>query len=143
ALGGDEVPTTRWQDDPQIRARATSLGLAHVGELHGWFLAQVCQHVLDRGRRPVVWDEGFSAQLPTATVVTSWRGWGQGVRALAAGHDVVMAPEQVVYLDHRAGDGPDEPVPVGLLRTVAGVYAADPPPAAAAAPLPPGSGPTL
>jgi len=143
ALGGDEVPTTRWQDDPQIRARAASLGLAHVGELHGWFLAQVCQHVLDRGRRPVVWDEGFSAQLPTATVVTSWRGWGQGVRALAAGHDVVMAPEQVVYLDHRAGDGPDEPVPVGFLRTVADVYAFDPLPAAVAGTLPPGSGTLL
>ncbi len=143
ALGGDEVPTTRWQADPQVRARAEALGLAHVGELHGWFLAQVCRFVLDRGRRPVVWDEAFGPQLPTGAVVTSWRGWGQGARALAAGHDVVMAPEQVVYLDHRAGDGPDEPVPVGFLRTVADVYGFDPLPAEVAGTLPGGGGTLL
>src|SRR5699024_12387830 len=117
--------------------------LEHVGVLRGWFLAQVCQHVLDRGRRPVVVDEAFSPQLPTRAVVTSWRGWCQGARALAAGHDVVMAPEQVVYLGHRAGDGPDEPVPVGFLRTVADGYASAPLPAQAAGTLPPGGGQLL
>src|SRR5699024_10792629 len=58
-------------------------------------------------------------------------------------HDVVRAPERVVYLDPRAGDGPDEPVPVGFLRTVADVYAFDPLPAAVAGTLPPGSGTLL
>jgi len=126
ALGGDEVPTTPWRADPQIVARAEALGLADVGDLHGWFVSRLAEHVASRGRRAVVWDEAFGPALRRDAVVTSWRGWAAGADALAAGHDVVMAPEQVVYLDHRAGDGPDEPVPVGFVRTLEDVYAFEP-----------------
>ncbi|WP_454043101.1 beta-N-acetylhexosaminidase [Cellulosimicrobium sp. Marseille-Q8652] len=129
ALGGDEVPTTLWRENPAVVARAAALGLDDVRDLHGWFLARLAEHVTTRGRRAVVWDEAFGPALPRDVVVTSWRGWAVGADALAAGHDVVMAPEQVVYLDHRAGDGPDEPVPVGFLRTLDDVYAFEPLPA--------------
>ncbi len=129
ALGGDEVPTTLWRENPEIVARAHALGLEDVGDLHGWFVARLAEHVAARGRRAVVWDEAFGPALPREAVVTSWRGWAAGADALAAGHDVVMAPEQAVYLDHREGDGPDEPVPVGFLRTLEDVYAFEPLPA--------------
>ncbi|WP_265521773.1 beta-N-acetylhexosaminidase [Oerskovia flava] len=133
ALGGDEVPATLWREQPEIVARAQDLGLADVTGLHGWFLARLAEHVRAAGRRAIVWDEAFGPQLPTDVAVTSWRGYAVGARALAAGHDVVMSPEQVVYLDHRAGDGADEPVPVGFLRTVEDVYAFEPMPAGALA----------
>ncbi|MCO7274232.1 beta-N-acetylhexosaminidase [Cellulosimicrobium cellulans] len=126
AIGGDEVPTTLWRENPTIVARAEALGLDDVGGLHGWFLARLAEHVASRGRRAVVWDEAFGPALPRDVVVTSWRGWAVGADALAAGHDVVMAPEQVVYLDHRGGDTPDEPVPVGFLTTLDDVYAFEP-----------------
>ncbi|WP_318657311.1 beta-N-acetylhexosaminidase [Cellulosimicrobium composti] len=132
AIGGDEVPTTLWRENPAIVARAQALGLDDVGGLHGWFLARLAEHVASRGRRAVVWDEAFGPALPRDVVVTSWRGWAVGADALAAGHDVVMAPEQVVYLDHRGGDAPDEPVPVGFLTTLEDVYAFEPLPAAVA-----------
>ncbi|UKJ65892.1 beta-N-acetylhexosaminidase [Cellulosimicrobium cellulans] len=133
AIGGDEVPTTLWRENPAIVARAEALGLDGVGGLHGWFLARLAEHVASRGRRAVVWDEAFGPALPRDVVVTSWRGWAVGADALAAGHDVVMAPEQVVYLDHRGGDAPDEPVPVGFLSTIDDVYAFEPLPAGLAA----------
>ncbi|MBD5786442.1 beta-N-acetylhexosaminidase [Cellulosimicrobium terreum] len=139
ALGGDEVPTTLWRESPGIVARAAALGLDDVGDLHGWFLARLAEHVTSRGRRAVVWDEAAGPMLPRDVVVTSWRGWAAGADALAAGHDVVMAPEQVVYLDHREGDGPDEPVPVGFLRTLEDVYAFEPLPAALTEPAAPGT----
>ncbi|MFF2621590.1 beta-N-acetylhexosaminidase [Oerskovia jenensis] len=126
AIGGDEVPTTLWRENPAIVALAAQRGLADVADLAGWFLARLSEHVTARGRRAVVWDEGFGEQLPRDVVVTAWRGFTVGADALEAGNDVVMAPEQVVYLDHRAGDGEDEPVPVGFLRTVEDVYAFDP-----------------
>ncbi|MCM3660266.1 beta-N-acetylhexosaminidase [Georgenia satyanarayanai] len=122
-LGGDEVPTRPWRASPHIVAQARELGLSDVAELHGWFLARLCDHVRGHGRRAVVWDEALGPQLPTDAVVLSWRGWTRGLQAMAAGHDVVMAPEQVLYLDHRAGAGPEEPVPVGFVRTVEDVYA--------------------
>ncbi|SDC92644.1 hexosaminidase [Sanguibacter gelidistatuariae] len=122
-LGGDEVPTTLWLDSPEIVAQATALGLEHVRELHGWFIARLSEHVIAAGRRPVVWDEAFSPALPTEAIVTAWRGVTVGAVAMEAGHDVVMAPEQVVYLDHRSGEGPGEPTPVGFLRTIEDVLA--------------------
>lgn len=134
-LGGDEVPTTLWRGSPHIVERARTLGLLgpdgapDVAQLHGWFVARLAQHVSDAGRRAVVWDEAMSPLLPLDAVVTSWRGYAQGAAALAAGHDVVMAPEQAVYLDHRAGEHPAEPIPVGFLRTTEDVYAFDPLPA--------------
>jgi hexosaminidase len=39
----------------------------------------------------------------------------------------VLCPEEHVYLDHRQSDHPDEPIPVGYLRTLADVYAYEPP----------------
>lgn len=138
-LGGDEVPPTLWRESPAIVERARVLGLrtpdgaTDVAQLHGWFIARLAQHVSAAGRRAVVWDEGMSPLLPRDAIVTSWRGYAQGAEALAAGHDVVMAPEQVVYLDHRAGEHPGEPIPVGFLRTIEDVYAFDPLPSAALA----------
>jgi hexosaminidase len=142
-LGGDEVPPTLWRGSPQIVERARSLGLVgpdpstgprqratpDVAQLHGWFVARLAEHVSDAGRRAVVWDEAVSPMLPRDVIVTSWRGYAQGAAALAAGYDVVMAPEQAVYLDHRAGEHPAEPIPVGFLRTVEDVYGFEPLPA--------------
>ncbi|MFP3712933.1 beta-N-acetylhexosaminidase [Puerhibacterium sp. TATVAM-FAB25] len=132
AIGGDEVPTTAWRERPDVVARAAALGLVgpdgagDVARLHGWFLARLAEHLRSRGRRAVVWDEAFGPDLPRDVVVTAWRGTAVARRALAAGHDVVLAPEQHVYLDHRQGEGPDEPVPVGFLRTLEDVYAFEP-----------------
>ncbi|GAA2219499.1 hypothetical protein GCM10010413_07470 [Promicromonospora sukumoe] len=131
-LGGDEVPPTLWRESPAIVERARSLGLfdaagaVDVAQLHGWFVARLAEHVSAAGRRAVVWDEAVSPMLPRDVIVTSWRGYAQGAAALAAGYDVVMAPEQVLYLDHRAGEHPAEPIPVGFLRTVEDVYSFDP-----------------
>ncbi|NOW01104.1 family 20 glycosylhydrolase [Isoptericola chiayiensis] len=138
ALGGDEVPTTAWRERPDIVERAAALGLARSGvdgtdgvaRLAGWFLARLADHLRTRGRRAVVWDEAFGPDLPTDAVVVCWRGHAVALDAMAAGHDVVLAPEQEVYLDHRAGDGDSEPVPVGFVRTTRDVYAFDPLPSA-------------
>ncbi|MEJ3654367.1 beta-N-acetylhexosaminidase [Actinomycetes bacterium KLBMP 9759] len=129
-LGGDEVPTTPWHGSAELEAQAAQLGLGSVDELHVWFVAQLAHHLAERGRRASVWDEASGPLLPADAVVCSWRGVAQGADAMRAGRDVVLAPEQFVYLDHRAGDGPDEPVPVGFVRTVDDVYGFDiePPP---------------
>ncbi|MFD8703505.1 beta-N-acetylhexosaminidase [Kitasatospora sp. NPDC059648] len=71
--------------------------------------------------RPEAWGRSRAA-------VSSWRGFGGGIAAAKAGHDVVMCPEQHVYLDHRQADGPDEPIPVGFVRTLEDVYRFEPVP---------------
>jgi hexosaminidase len=65
---------------------------------------------------------------PGGAVVSSWRGYAGGIAAARAGHGVVMCPEQQVYLDHRQDEGPDEPVPIGYVRTLGDVYRFEPVP---------------
>lgn len=130
-IGGDEVPTTEWDRSARARERAAELGLDATAQLHGWFLRRISEHLHSRGRRTLSWDEilDAGAALPPDVVVASWRGERGGLRAAQSGHDVVMCPEQSVYLDHRQSDHPDEPIPVGYLRTLADVYDYEPVPA--------------
>lgn len=134
-IGGDEVPSTEWAHSPRARRRAAELGLSEPAALHGWFLRRISEHLRARGRRPMSWDEILDAgvPLPPGVLVASWRGEDGGVRAARAGHDVVMCPEQAVYLDHRQSDDPDEPIPVGYRRSLADVYRYEPLSADAAA----------
>ncbi|ANC30828.1 beta-N-acetylhexosaminidase [Isoptericola dokdonensis] len=142
ALGGDEVPLTAWRARPDLVERAAALGLTDatgagdVARLHGWFVARLADHLRTLGRRAVVWDEAFGPDLPGDAVVLCWRGHEVALEAMAAGHDVVLAPEQEVYLDHRASDDPDEPVPVGFVRTTADLFAFEPLPDAVRASRP-------
>lgn len=128
-VGGDEVPTAQWAADPASRRRATELGLPSPAHLHGWFISRMTAHLATLGRRALGWDELLdNGQPPAGTIIGSWRGEEAGVAAAKAGHDVVMCPEQLVYLDHRQSDHPDEPIPVGFLRTLADVYSYEPVP---------------
>lgn len=130
-IGGDEVPTTEWEQSSRAVRRATELGLRDPAQLHGWFLRRISEHLHARGRRAMSWDEilDVGAMLPPGVLVASWRGETGGVRAASAGHDVVMCPEEAVYLDHRQSDDPAEPIPVGYRRTLADVYRYEPVPA--------------
>ncbi|MGW6741021.1 beta-N-acetylhexosaminidase [Streptomyces sp. NPDC055025] len=66
--------------------------------------------------------------LSPGAAVSSWRGYAGGIAAARAGHDVVMCPEQQVYLDHRQAAGEDEPMPIGYVRTLEDVYRFEPVP---------------
>lgn len=128
SLGGDEVVTEGWRADDRVVAHAADLGLPDVGDLQAWFLAELCNHVIANGRTPTVWDEGLRPGLPRETVIMAWRGTAIAARAVEAGYDAVLAPEQYLYLDHRAADGTQEPVPVGVVSTVEDVANFDPDP---------------
>jgi hexosaminidase len=121
-VGGDEVPTTQWAADPATVAKATELGLSGVDDLHAWFLTRLAEHLGSLGRRAMVWDEAVAPLLPRDVLVGAWLS----AAAAEAGYEVVLCPEEHVYLDHRQSDHPDEPIPVGFLRTLADVYAYEP-----------------
>jgi hexosaminidase len=132
-LGGDEVPTVQWQNNPVAAERMTALGCTSEVQLHGWFVSQLADHLAKLGRRSLGWDEILEAgDLAEDAIIASWRGEQAGVVAASSGHDVVMCPEQQVYLDHRQAEHPDEPIPVGWLHTIKDIYSYEPIPAALA-----------
>lgn len=130
AVGGDEVPLTQWQRSERAERRRVELGLGSVAELHGWFVRRIADHLGTRGRRALGWDEiAGVGGVAAGTVIASWRGERAGIEAARAGFDVVMCPEQYVYLDHRQSADPAEPIPVGGVHTLDDVYRYEPVPA--------------
>ncbi|MFL4950173.1 beta-N-acetylhexosaminidase [Streptomyces sp. MMS24-I31] len=144
-IGGDECPKDQWRASPAAQARIRELGLADEDELQAWFVGHFDKWLAARGRRLIGWDEileggsraaglevpaGEAAGigLTQGAAVSSWRGYAGGIAAARAGHDVVMCPEQQVYLDHRQAPGEDEPVPIGQVRTLEDVYRFEPVP---------------
>ncbi|MFE3517065.1 beta-N-acetylhexosaminidase [Streptomyces sp. NPDC059166] len=127
-IGGDECPKDQWRQSPAAQARIAELGLADEDELQSWFIRHFDRWFRDRGRRLIGWDEILEGGLAEGAAVTSWRGYGGGIAAAEAGHDVVMCPLQQVYLDYRQADGPDEPMPIAYVRTLEDVYRFEPVP---------------
>ena len=136
-LGGDECPKEQWQARRRAQARMRGAGAARTRtscragssgtSTAGWPRG---------GRRLIGWDEILEGRLLDAglapgAAVSSWRGYAGGIAAARAGHDVVMCPEQHVYLDHRQAAGPDEPIPIGYVRTLEDVHRFEPVPPAA------------
>lgn len=129
-IGGDECPKDQWRQSPTAQARIKELGLADEDELQSWFIRHFDTWLTARGRRLIGWDEILEGGLAPGAAVSSWRGYAGGIAAAEAGHDVVMCPEQQVYLDHRQHGGPDEPMPIGYVRTLEDVYRFEPVPPA-------------
>ncbi|NEY32848.1 family 20 glycosylhydrolase [Streptomyces sp. PRKS01-65] len=127
-VGGDECPKDQWRRSPAAQARIAELGLADENELQAWFIGHFDAWLSARGRRLIGWDEILEGGLASGAAVSSWRGYAGGVAAARAGHDVVMCPEQQVYLDHRQDADPGEPVPIGYVRTLEDVYRFEPVP---------------
>jgi hexosaminidase len=125
-VGGDECPKDQWKESPAAQARIKELGVGDEDGLQSWFIRHFDRWLSERGRRLIGWDEILEGGLAEGATVSSWRGYGGGIAAAKAGHDVVMCPEQQVYLDHRQHGGPDEPVPIGFVRTLEDVYRFEP-----------------
>ncbi|WP_413753502.1 beta-N-acetylhexosaminidase [Streptomyces sp. R-74717] len=128
-IGGDECRKDQWKESPAAQARIDEFGLADEDELQSWVVRHFDTWLTARGRRLIGWDEILEGGLPAGAAVSSWRGYGGGIAAAEAGHDVVMCPEQYVYLDHRQDGGADEPMPIGFIRTLEDVYRFEPVPA--------------
>lgn len=143
-VGGDECPKDQWKQSPTAQARIRELGLKDEDELQAWFIRHFDGWLAARGRRLIGWDEilegtgGAEGAAPDSgttglgmapgATVSSWRGYAGGIAAARSGHDVVMCPAQQVYLDYRQDPGPDEPMPIGYVRTLEDVYRFEPVP---------------
>ncbi|MER8265883.1 beta-N-acetylhexosaminidase [Streptomyces griseus] len=108
-IGGEECPTTEWEDSPAARERAAALGLAGPAELHGWFLGRIGAFLVERGRTPLGWVENGTDLPPEFTVMT-WRDPSHARAAARRGHQVVAAHHRATYLDYAQSGDPAEPV---------------------------------
>ena len=109
-MGGDECPKNYWDKNPQILAMRKELGLKNSQEVQAHFVQKLEKIITSKGKRMMGWDEILEGGgLPKNTAVMSWRGMEGGIQAAKDGHEVVMTPNNHVYIDLMQGDKAIEP----------------------------------
>ena len=125
-IGGDECPKIRWQESPQCQLLMKREGLKNEEELQSYFIKRMEKIVAEKGRKIIGWDEILEGGIAPSATIMSWRGEQGGIDAANAGHDVIMTPDPVLYLDHYQGSSLCEPAKIGGLTTLQQVYAYNP-----------------
>jgi hexosaminidase len=127
-VGGDEAVKDRWIASPRVKARMRELGVGDMTGLQSYFVARIERHVRGKGRRLIGWDEILEGGLPESAAVMSWRGVEGAVTAAKHGHDAVLSPAPLLYLDYLQSDAATEPPGRPANVTLADVYAFEPVP---------------
>lgn len=103
-LGGDEANKKAWEVCPKCRLRMKKEHIAGVEDLQGYFMNRMAKYVQSKGRTVIGWDEWTNSKIPEGAVITGWQGLGTaGYKAALLGHDFVMSPSSILYLDYYQG----------------------------------------
>jgi hexosaminidase len=97
-IGGDEVEETQWKSSASIQAFARAHRLSSAHDLQTYFNRRVERLLKKHGKTMVGWDEVLNPELPTDTVIQSWRGPASLVEAATRGHRSLLSFGY--YLDH-------------------------------------------
>ena len=122
-IGGDEAGKNNWERCSDCQARMKAEGLQSVEELQGYMIRRVERFANEHGKHIIGWDEILEGGLAPDATVMSWRGTEGGLKAIAAGHDVIFTPTDYCYLDYHQGS---QYRAAGRLVTLEKVYSFDP-----------------
>ena len=128
-VGGDEAVKDEWKANPAVQAKMKAAGVKDEEAMQAWFTSRVGQILERRGRRLIGWDEILAGGLAPDATVMSWRGIDGAIAAAKAGHDTVLSPWPLLYLDNRQSASADEPPGRGRAVSLREVYEFDPVPA--------------
>ncbi len=108
-VGGDECYKGYWEENEACKALMKKENL-HGGEgLQSYFMKRLEKIISSKGKKMMGWDEILEGGLAPGAAVMSWRGMEGGTEAAKMGHEVVMTPNQSVYIDLPQGDIAAEP----------------------------------
>jgi hexosaminidase len=97
-IGGDEVNGKSWDSNPRILAFTREHKLDGPKGLQAYFNQRLSK-ILEKYHKTVIgWDEVLHPDLPTATMIQSWRGNASLAEAAAKGHRGILS--WGYYLDH-------------------------------------------
>lgn len=99
-IGGDEAPKDQWEQSPRVRELMKKEGMKDGHDVQSYFVKRVEKILEKKGRKLIGWDEIREGGLSPKATVMSWRGEAGGIASAKEGHDVVMASNSHLYLDH-------------------------------------------
>jgi hexosaminidase len=125
-IGGDEAVKDEWNASAAVQARARQLGISDADALQTYFTQKIGGYLATKGRRAVGWDEILQPGLAADAVVMSWHGASAAHEAAIRGNDTVLAPDPLLYLDHRQSPLAAEPPGRILIISLKSVYDFEP-----------------
>ncbi len=126
-LGGDEANKEAWLKCPECRMRMKKEGITDVEYLQGYFMDRMTKYVQGKGRTVIGWDEWTNSKVPEGAVIYGWQGLGTaGYKAAKEGHNFVMTPSQILYLDYYQGPQWFEPRTYFGNNTMEKIYSYEP-----------------
>jgi len=128
-IGGDEAPKDEWEASPDAQKVIKKNKLKDEHELQSWFITRIEKFLNKHGRRIIGWDEILEGGLAPNATVMSWRGEEGGIAAAKLNHDVIMTPNNYLYIDYlQAEDKSIEPLGIGGFVSLERVYSYHPRP---------------
>jgi hexosaminidase len=128
-FGGDEAKTGEWAESSRIQEHKQKLGISTEWDVQNHFTERLHALVASHGRSMIGWDEIVEhGNPPVDTAAMYWRDGDHQwviIKALQAGHPVVLANHKHTYLDayqHPTG----EPLAIGGHLTVEQIYPWEP-----------------
>ncbi|MFV0377880.1 MAG: beta-N-acetylhexosaminidase, partial [Mangrovibacterium sp.] len=129
-IGGDEAWKEEWKKCPLCQKRIKEKGLADEHELQSYFIHQLDDFLVSKGRAMIGWDEILDGGLAPNATVMSWRGESGGIKAAQMNHDVIMTPVDYCYFDYYQSTDKDlEPLAFNGYISLSQVYNYEPIPA--------------
>jgi N-acetyl-beta-hexosaminidase len=129
-LGGDEAFKSKWEQCPDCQARIQAEGLQNEEELQRYFMERVGNYLAAKDKQWIGWSEITYGGVPENATVMSWLGESSAILAAQQGHDAILTPYDVLYLDALNSNDPNEPPNIGYSpNTIEEIFYYDPMPA--------------
>ncbi|WP_163717845.1 family 20 glycosylhydrolase [Mangrovibacterium lignilyticum] len=126
-IGGDEAWKAEWEKCPLCQKRIKEKDLKDEHGLQSYFIQQMDDFLVSKGRAMIGWDEILEGGLAENATVMSWRGESGGIKSAQMGHDVIMTPVDYCYFDYYQNPDKDlEPLAFNGLITLSKVYNYEP-----------------
>ncbi|MBB6002922.1 family 20 glycosylhydrolase [Arcicella rosea] len=125
-IGGDEASKTAWHKCPNCQKRMKEKGLKSIDELQSDFIKSIEQHVNQKGRQIIGWDEILDGGLAPNATVMAWRSIESGGTAAKMKHHAIISPTSHCYLDYYQSEDPNEPLAFGGFVNLPKIYSFEP-----------------
>lgn len=120
-IGGDECPTSAWENNALCQARYKELGLSSYRQLQSHFIKELSDFLLTKGKKTSVWNEAITAsgadtELMKAAGVTVYCWTGPDAAAKKAanlGLNNIYTPWGPYYINRKQSTLPGEPSGAG------------------------------
>ncbi len=102
-IGGDEVPTARWELCPHCQKRMRDEGLKETEDLHTYYLDRIGEYLRGKGQQVIMWNDRVKEYMPDSSLC--WQFWNTEMDRkdiegeIKKGRSFIISPEKAYYLD--------------------------------------------